>query len=265
MGYIGENTKMGWIIKSKKNSKPKSMVLIEGLPGIGSVGKIAVDFLIDDLKAEKIASFYSTKLPHLAFVNEDNIVELPSIEIYKKVIRNKTLFFIAGDVQPLDEVSCYEFCEEVLKLCKQNNCEEIITLGGIGLRNIPKNPKVYCTGNDKNIIKRYKGYNVLNNINKLSGPIIGVNGVLVGLAKNFNIAGVSILAETYGHPAYFGLKGARALLNILDKRFRLGLNFRDFGEEAKRFRNEFDLPKLDKKIKEINVDKEQDGKIGYIG
>jgi len=256
---------MGWVIKVKRYVKPKNMVLIEGLPGIGSVGKIAVDFLIDNLKAEKIARFYSTKLPHLVFINEDNIVELPSIEIYKKVAGGKTLFFVAGDVQPLDEVSCYEFCEEVLKLCKQNNCKEIITIGGVGLQNIPKNPKIYCTGNDKNIIKKYAVHNIINDADKLRGPIIGVNGVLVGLAKNFNIAGVSILAETFGHPAYFGLNGAKAVLKMLDKKFKLGLNFKDFEEEVKKFKNEFDLPKLNKKLEEIKVDKSQDQKLGYIG
>ena len=32
----------------------KNPILIAGLPGIGNVGKIAVDFLIEEMKAKKI-------------------------------------------------------------------------------------------------------------------------------------------------------------------------------------------------------------------
>jgi hypothetical protein len=38
------------ITLSKNNKKQKGALLIEGLPGIGNVGKIAVDFLVEDLK-----------------------------------------------------------------------------------------------------------------------------------------------------------------------------------------------------------------------
>ena len=44
-----------WNIKQiGKIPKLKNAVFIEGLPGIGNVGKVAVDFLIDELKAKKL-------------------------------------------------------------------------------------------------------------------------------------------------------------------------------------------------------------------
>ena len=41
-----------WIINKKftGDMKLKNPILVEGLPGIGNVGKLAVDFMIDDLK-----------------------------------------------------------------------------------------------------------------------------------------------------------------------------------------------------------------------
>ena len=57
-------------------------IFIEGLPGIGNVGKIAVDFFIDELKAIKLYSFFSYKFPHSVFINEKNLVEMPKIELY---------------------------------------------------------------------------------------------------------------------------------------------------------------------------------------
>ncbi|MEE9525547.1 MAG: PAC2 family protein, partial [Candidatus Woesearchaeota archaeon] len=74
---------MSWKI-SLHGKKPKlnKPILIEGLPGIGNVGKVAVDFLIDELKAVKLYELFSYTFPHSVFVNEQNLVELPKIEIY---------------------------------------------------------------------------------------------------------------------------------------------------------------------------------------
>ena len=140
--------------KEPKLDKP---LFIEGLPGIGNVGKIAVDFLIEEFKAKKIYSFFSHKFPHSVFINENNLVETPKLEIYyKKFNGNKRdLLLLTGDIQPIDEESCYSFCEEILKIVKKYHCAEIITTGGIGLQNIPEKPKIYCTGNDEDLFKQY--------------------------------------------------------------------------------------------------------------
>ena len=67
--------------KLKKLNKP---LFIEGLPGLGNVGKIAVDFMIEELKAKKLYTFFSYKFPHSVFVNEDNLVDMPKLEVYYK-------------------------------------------------------------------------------------------------------------------------------------------------------------------------------------
>ncbi|MEK6949886.1 MAG: PAC2 family protein, partial [Nanoarchaeota archaeon] len=122
----------------------KNPILIEGLPGIGNVGKVAVDFLIDELKAKKLYEITSYTFPHSVFVNEDNLVELPMIDVYYRKFNGKKndLILLGGDVQPTDEVSSYEFSEKVLNIAEQFKSMEIITLGGIGLAEIPKKPKV---------------------------------------------------------------------------------------------------------------------------
>ncbi|MBW2985994.1 PAC2 family protein, partial [Candidatus Woesearchaeota archaeon] len=110
-----------------KKPKLKNPVLIEGLPGIGNVGKLAMDFLIEEVKAKKIAEFTSFSFPHSVFINEENLVELPTIEVYYKKFKNKKkdLLLLAGDVQPIDERSCYEFSSKVLDIVQDFKCKEI--------------------------------------------------------------------------------------------------------------------------------------------
>ncbi|MEK6984102.1 MAG: PAC2 family protein [Nanoarchaeota archaeon] len=224
------------IVQSGKTPKLDRPIFIEGLPGIGNVGKVAVDFLIDELKAKKLYEITSYTFPHSVFVNEDNLVELPVVEIfYRKSTGKRDILLLGGDVQPIDEISSYEFSENVLDLIEKFNCREIITLGGIGLIDIPKKPRIYCTGNSKKMIARFKDELVSNNIYGVVGPIVGVSGLLLGLASRRKIEAISLLAETYGHPMYLGIKGAKEILKVLNS--KLGLNI--------------DINKLDKEIKNI--------------
>lgn len=223
-----------------KLPKLNNPVFIEGLPGIGNVGKVAVDFLIDELKAEKLYEINSYTFPHSVFVNEDNLVELPIVEIfYKRFGGSKNdLLLLGGDVQPIDEISSYEFSDKILDIVQKFDGKEVITLGGIGLADIPKKPKVYCTGNSKKIIEKYKSDLVSNNLYGIVGPIIGVSGLLLGLASKRDMQAISFLAETYGHPMYLGIKGAKEILKVLNQQLKLGLNINKLDKEIKDIESE---------------------------
>lgn len=229
-----------WRIQCSEKKLPalKNPVLIAGLPGIGNVGKIVVDFLIDELKAKPLYIIHSSAFPHTVFVTEKNLVELPSIEMHylKGTGKMPDLLLLAGDVQPTEQETCYEFCDFVLDIFEEFKGKEIITLGGIGLQEVSEKPKVFCTGNVQEIVDRYKKDTGINpHLYGVVGPIVGVAGVLLGLAQQRNIPAISLLAETIAHPYYVGIKGSKEILSVLQKKFALSL----------------DIAKLDKEIKEF--------------
>ncbi len=228
-----------WKVTQEAKTVPKlrKPLFIEGLPGIANVGKVAVDSLIEELGAKKLYSFFSHKFPHSVFVNEHNLVEMPRIEIYYKKFGGKSkkrdLLLLTGDIQPIDEEGCYTFCDEILAIAKKYHCSEIITTGGIGLQAIPERPKVYATSNDEKLLKSYtkNGSLVEKNIFGVVGPIIGVSGLLLGMAERKNVKGVALLAETFGHPMYLGIKGAKELIRVLEKRFGFGISITKMSKE----------------------------------
>ncbi|MBI4983188.1 PAC2 family protein [Candidatus Woesearchaeota archaeon] len=221
----------------KKLPSLNSPILIEGLPGIGNVGKIAVDFLVESLGATKLYSFFSHKFPHSVFVGENNLIEMPKLEIYYKKFndgsKKRDVLLLVGDIQPIDEESCWTFCEEVLKIAKQYKCTEVITTGGIGLQQVPDKPKIYCTSNNVGLFKSYvqKEMLVEKDIFGVVGPIVGVSGILLGLGKKRNVRGVALLAETFGHPMYLGVKSAKEILRILEAKFHYGINIKKMSKE----------------------------------
>ncbi|MBW2991840.1 PAC2 family protein [Candidatus Woesearchaeota archaeon] len=224
----------------KRQPKLNKPILIEGLPGIGNVGKVAADFLIEELGAVKLYDIFSYTFPHSVFVNEDNLVELPTIELYyKKFEKGNDLLILAGDVQPIDEISSYKFSDKVLDILEEYHGKTVITLGGIGLAQVPKKPKVYCTGNNQKFIQNFRKETSMDSkLYGVVGPIVGVSGLLLGLAAKRNIDAISLLAETYGHPMYLGVKGAREIVKVLNKKLSLKIR----------------LSKLDKEIEEMELE-----------
>lgn len=254
---------MTFHIRKVKEKKLKDTILIEGLPGIGNVGKIAIDFIVDNLDAEKVFEIYSDNFPHAVFVNEKNLVELPMISIYHKRAGKNDFLFLAGDIQPIDESSCYEFCHKILDLLQENKVKEVITMGGIGLQRIPENPVVYCTSNTKKITKKYNAPNLNNKIYGVVGPIIGVSGLLVGLSKERKIPAIAMLAETFGHPTYLGIKGARAILKILNDKLDLKLDLKQLNEEIVEIEKE--IKNKTKQLSLLQKKKSPKTDLNYIG
>ncbi len=220
-----------WTITIDEDFSCTKPIFIEGLPGIGNVGKIVVDFLIDEFKAKKVGSFFSYDLPNSVFVNEDNLVQLPTIELFHAYIVGKDYLFLAGDAQPSIERSSYELSLEILAVLTKFKTKEIVTLGGIGLNDVPKDPSVLVTGNNKKFIKTFVKKGADSQVHGIVGPIIGVSGLLLGLAQKENIPAAALLGETFAHPMYVGLNEARKVAEIVNEVYSFNLDFKQLDED----------------------------------
>ncbi len=264
---------MTWtfVPRLKRMPKLKDPVFIEGLPGIGNVGKIAVDFIIEKTGARLLYDITSDSMPHSVFVVESNLVEMPKIQIFYRKRPQGDLLLLTGDLQPQDEASCHQFCRQIISLCQEYGVKQIITTGGIGLQEIQKVPRVYCTGSSEEFVRRYsKGTGLERRIYGVVGPIVGATGLLVGYGGKAGLPAVALLAETISHPLYLGVTGARELLKVLTKKHRLQISLKTLDNEIKRLEGE--LVQKTKELSQISKEtalKRIEGKFGkevtYIG
>lgn len=258
---------MSWIIDyNTKLLKVNKPVLIVGLPGIGNVGKFTVDFLVEELNAKKFATLFSNTMPSAVFVNEQDLLELPTISLYYVKNKKQDVLLLAGDVQPQTEESCYDFTETILEVFKKLNGSLVITLGGIGLKEVPEKPKLYCSSTSKKFVKSFLSKtNLETKLYGVVGTIMGVSGVLVGMAVKKNIPAITILSETFHHPLYLEVKGAREMVKLLNEKLSLGVNIKNLDKEISNLESE-----TKRKVKALmEVQKEQtefkEEKSRYIG
>jgi len=71
------------VIIERDSIQLENPVLIEGLPGLGMVGRIAVKYLVKKLKAKPFAHLYSPHFPYYVIVNSKGNIRLLGIARFK--------------------------------------------------------------------------------------------------------------------------------------------------------------------------------------
>ena len=103
-------------------------VFVEGLPGVGHVGKLAAEYLIDELDGELVCRVYSTHFPPQVTV-EDGLAALASAEVYAVETDGRDLVVLTGDHQAGTPQGHYALTEAFLDVAEDLDAD-LIVLGG---------------------------------------------------------------------------------------------------------------------------------------
>jgi len=213
-------------------SKPKihSPIVIQGLPGIGLVGKIAADYLLSNVKAKKFCELVSPHFPPQVITDEDGMVRLVRNEFYYFKDKKRDFIIIVGDFQGMSPESQYEISGKILDVLEKYKPKVIYTLGGLGIGKVTKEPKVFGSTNSRALIASHKKAGVQFS-GRAGGGIFGASGLVLGIGKLRGISGVCLMAETVGHVV--DAKAAKVLLEKLSEVLKLKIDMRDLDKQAK--------------------------------
>ena len=220
------------ILREPKVEKP---ALIQGLPGLGFVGKLAVNYIIDEFKLKPFAEIYSSYLilsdgSTGVQIREDGTYHLPKIELYACTESKKHAILITGDVQPTIHGQ-YELVSRIIDLAQRYGCDMIIALGGFQTPIERELGKVYGVFNDLSFENKFKDLGV--QITR-SGAITGACGVILGLGSQRNLPSIGLLGATRGD--YPDMEAARSVLKVLTQIIGLKLDFSRLEKEIEEFK-----------------------------
>jgi uncharacterized protein (TIGR00162 family) len=245
------------------NEKPEleSPILIEGLPGVGNVGKLAAEHLVEQLKATKFADIYSKFFPPQVLLDDDGIIRLVSNEMYycKGVEGRPDLMILIGDYQGLTPDGQYELSDHILNLAQEYNVSRVYTLGGYGVGKMVEKPRVLGAATDMDLVVEMKEKGVIFSKGEPGSGIVGASGLLLGLGKVRGMKAVCLMGETSGY--FVDPKGAEAVLRILTKLVGADVDFKALEEKAEQ------IEALTSKIKETDQSAPEPRRedLGYIG
>lgn len=259
-------------IDVKKQQKLRNPVMLVGLPGIGLVGKIAVDYLLNELKpkANVYATIVSDTSPPAVHA-KSSMLELISDYVYLFKGKSRDYLFVAGPVQPnltsaLNSQEHYEFSEKIADFAKKQGVKEIYTFAGlnIGEKRLKQNPRVLAVASDKETkekLNKKKINNVIFDDTQGDTLISGVAGLLIGIAYyNYKIPGCCFMGET-DQKLIFGDQGsARAVVGVICEFFNFKVDMKKINTQAKKIEESF--TEIQEKIKELQKKKEEP--VSYI-
>ena len=251
-------------VKELAKVEAKDPVLIEGLPGLGLVGKIAMRYLIKQLKAQKFAYLYSPHFPYFVLVNKKGNVRLLRGAFYyvKNPAGSNDLILFTGDSQSQTIEGQYEIADEMLKFAKKHAVGTIVTIGGYRMETTGK-PKVIVAGTNQPILDKALAAGAM--VSPTGSPIVGTAGLILGLARFKKIDALCLLGETRGYLP--DPLAARSVIEVIKNMFNLNIDLAGIDEEiSKADKMVVRLQKIEENrvIQAEETRKEEDKKTTYI-
>ncbi|MFQ6052260.1 MAG: proteasome assembly chaperone family protein [Candidatus Hydrothermarchaeota archaeon] len=255
------------IVKIYVEPKLENPILIEGLPGIGHVGKLAAEHMINEIDAKKFADLFSPDFPPQILVKEDGTIKLMSNEFYfyKGKGSHPDLIFVVGNTQGLTSQGQYDIVSKILDVVEKYNTKQIFTLGGYGTGRIVKKPRVFGATTDLSLIKEMEKYGIDFETEDERGGIVGTSGLLLGVGELRGMNGVCLMGETSGY--LVDAKSAKAVLEVLTKILKIEIDLDELENRAKEA--EKTLPRIyemqKKALEAAHKDIDVDEDLRYIG
>jgi hypothetical protein len=215
-------------IVMKKGVKLNKPILLVGLPGIGSVGKLVAEHLRREFKAKKFATLYSPYLPDRVKMLKDGTVQISNNSFYLlkagKASKND-IVILSGDAQGLSSKGRYQINTKIVDFFKEKlNGSFIYTIGGYngGGDTFIKEPKVFGSATSKRVVSQFKSSGVV--FGETKGFIMGSAGLIVAFAKVRKIDAICLMGET--SLLDVDASAAKAVLLVLAKCLNLQFDMR---------------------------------------
>ncbi len=205
-------------------------ILIEGLPGVGHVGKLVAEHLIHEFQAEKIAEISSLHFPPQVIVDERGVTHLVNNEIYRCERDGKAVLFLVGDFQSTSAEGHYILTESYLDIAEDLGVRRIYALGGYGVGHLVERPRVLAAVNMEHLLPEVEAAGGSFENAGSGGMIVGASGLLLGLGEQRGIEGICLMGETSGY--IVDPKSADGLLTVLSRLIGLEVDHTSLQQRA---------------------------------
>ncbi len=174
-------------------------MFIEGLPGVGNVGRLAANLVAEQTGAKRMARIYSDDLPPQVVLDAESVAETVCNELWYSDIRDRDAVFLLGDFQGTTPAGQYNLSETVFRMILPHDPSLIITLGGYGTGQLVRAPRVLGAVSETHLKPKMEAAGVGFYPGEPKGGIVGAAAMILGFGKMYGIDSVCIMGETSGY------------------------------------------------------------------
>jgi uncharacterized protein (TIGR00162 family) len=205
-------------------------VLIEGLPGVGHVGKLAAEHLLEEFDSELVRRVYTTEFPPQVNVDGDGVAELTCAEFHAVETDGADMLVLTGDHQAGSNAGHYTLTTTFLDVAEEFGAERAFARGGVPTGELVEEYTVLGAVSDIDLVEDLEDAGVEFRPDEPAGGIVGVSGLVLGLGGRRGFDAACLMGETSGY--LVDPKSARAVLEILETVLEFTLDYESLEDRA---------------------------------
>ena len=224
------------LIKLSAKPKLKAPVMLAAWPGVGNVAMLVANYLLDKLDFKDLAEIDASQFfDPIGVLSREHLIETPQFPqshfyYWKNKNGEHDIILFIGDDQP--DVKIYDFAGCVLDFAKAYGVERVYTCAA-AMTNIhfTEQPKVWAVATNKTLVEELRKFDLLQ---KGSIQIAGLNGLLLGMAKERDYDGICVMTEVPSQTSRMeNPAAALAILQIFVRLLEIEIDTKDLTEHAK--------------------------------
>jgi len=205
-------------------------VLIEGLPGVGHVGKLAAEHLLEEFDGELVRRVYATEFPPQVSVDDEGVAALTCAEFHAVETDGADLLVLTGDHQAGSNAGHYRLTSTFLDVAEEFGSERAFALGGVPTGELVEEYTVLGAVSDAPVVDDLEDAGVEFRADEPAGGIVGVSGLVLGLGGRRGFDAACLMGETSGY--LVDPKSARAVLETLEAVLDLSVDYESLEDRA---------------------------------
>ncbi|GAB6878914.1 proteasome assembly chaperone family protein [Halorubrum gandharaense] len=190
-------------------------VLIEGLPGVGHVGKLAAEHLLEEFDSELVRRVYTTEFPPQVSVDDEGVAELTCAEFHAVEAGGQDLLVLTGDHQAGTNAGHYRLTTTFLDVAASFGADRAFALGGVPTGELVEEYTVLGAVSESGMVDELEAVGVEFRPDEPAGGIVGVSGLVLGLGGRRGFESACLMGETSGY--LVDPKSARTVLEALSE------------------------------------------------
>ncbi|WP_292486174.1 proteasome assembly chaperone family protein [Methanohalobium sp.] len=202
-------------------------ILIEGFPGIGLVGNIASQQIIDKMNMTYKGSIESKYFPPIVVLYQ-GLVTMP-VRVYES--KEYNLLLVVSDI-PINPSVSYDISKALVGWSKSINVKEVVSIAGITTMEESEGTHVFGAATNREMLDKIRDHIEVFNM----GTISGISGNVMSECLMRDLPAVSLLGSTQTQNP--DPRASAAVLEVLNSLYGLSINTEELFEQAEKIEAE---------------------------
>ncbi len=224
------------LVKFYANPELKSPNMLATWPGVGNVSMIVASYLQKKLDFKELGEIEASYFfDPIGVIARDNVVEAPQFPqsrfyYWKNSGERSDLILFMGDDQPSSKA--YELASCILDVGLNFQVKKLYTCAA-ALTHIhyTEQPKVWGVATNQQVAEELKAHDL---VQKSTLQIAGLNGLLLGVAKERDIDGICLLGEVPAHTSRIeNPMAALAIVKVLTRILDIEIDTTELAQTAR--------------------------------